>query len=740
MFFTDTKPLSLLVFLLLFGALLNGQGAGAGGRGRSTAQGVAVASTVGLDRQASPGRRPEAAQRPADGKPASNLLTLELTIDDWRLYHPRTGWFRPGPSADPTHWKLPGANFWTHREHPAHVRLLEAGGTEVWAGSVGFRLFGGMSRLVPQKSFSLAARRKYGPGKIDYPIFGPAGQQRFDHLVVRNGGSDWGRAYLRDAYAIGLLQDPSWDLDRQRSRPVRVFINGKYWGVYHLREKINPDFLADLHPGVHQDSLDLLEHRATLKHGSIRPYHSLRQFLSTCAPAPTNTQLSQLEQLMDVDNFMRLQIAQTYFDNRDAGGNVRYWRPQTQAGRFRWILYDVDQGFGLHDAEAWRHNTLAFLTAPNGPAWPNPPWSTELQRTLLSHPRYRHAFVNRSLDYLHTDFSAEVAVAVLDEHVAELEGEMRRHLDRWGQTERNWRLHLDRIRTFAERRPAALREHLRDYIDGGPDRAVYLEAGRGGHLLLNENLAVGSDGLAGRYFANLPIHLRAVAEPGYRFAGWEGLSEEFSPDVDVDLRTDRSYRIRATFEPARHPLAGDVIINEVCPRHPGAGDWLELHNRGRETVELRDWLLTDGQNHSFRLPPVRLGAGEYLIVCRDLERFREVYGGGFLVIDGLPFGLNRHRELIGLYSRRGAYVAEMSYRLPELAGPVTLALGLPSLNPAHTFNWVRSADGGTPGGPNPRELATAVVGRQGWWWRLGVAATVLLLIVVFGRRGEGTGG
>jgi len=45
---------------------------------------------------------------------------------------------------------------------------------------------------------------------------------------------------------------------------------------------------------------------------------------------------------MDIDNYQRLQIAQTYFDNRDAGGNIRYWRPQTPGGRWRWILYDVE--------------------------------------------------------------------------------------------------------------------------------------------------------------------------------------------------------------------------------------------------------------------------------------------------------------------------------------------------------------------------------------------------------------
>ena len=86
---------------------------------------------------------------------------------------------------------------------------------------------------------------------------------------------------------------------------------------------------------------------------------------------------------MDVQNFMDYQIAQIFFDNRDAGGNIRIWRPQTQNGRWRWILYDTDWGFGLHDDLAYKYNSLAFHTKPDGPRWPNPPWSTFILRKLL---------------------------------------------------------------------------------------------------------------------------------------------------------------------------------------------------------------------------------------------------------------------------------------------------------------------------------------------------------------------
>ena len=91
---------------------------------------------------------------------------------------------------------------------------------------------------------------------------------------------------------------------------------------------------------------------------------------------------------MDVNNFMTYQITQIYCDNQDGGGNIKFWRPQMPNGRWRWILYDTDWGFGLHDSKAYKNNSLAFHTEPDGPKWPNPPWSTFILRKLLENPEF----------------------------------------------------------------------------------------------------------------------------------------------------------------------------------------------------------------------------------------------------------------------------------------------------------------------------------------------------------------
>ena len=655
-------------------------------------------------------------------EPATKLMTVAVGVDPWRLFSRRNGWFEEGDNPERPNWD-------THREHPVHVDIFETDGARVHAGTLGLRMFGGASRAHPQKSFSLSGRSDYGNKRIDYPLFGAEGPDDFRYVVLRNGGSDWGRSFLRDALLTGLLQDESWTLDRQAARPVRVYLNGKYWGLYHLREKINPQFLQDHHPGVDKDSLDLLEHENAVKHGSGRAYEALRSFVADADLRQAET-YARVQKMMDVDNFQQLQIAQTYFDNQDAGGNIRYWRPFGDAGRFRWILYDVDQGFGLHRDAGWTQNTLARYTAADGPAWPNPPWSTLFQRRLLDNPEYRRNFVNRSLEYLSTDFSAEAVIDCIDAAAAAVEGEMRWQLARWSLRPASWTYHVDQLRRFALQRPRYLREQYREYFGAGEDREVTVAASLGGYVELSGNLQVGTDGLTVTYFQHFPVDVRAVPEPGYRFAGWAE-RDDTSAILRLDLQEEPQGLLRATFIPLRSPAAGQVIVNELSPRNARTGDWLELYNRGERAVDLSGWFLQDAGQHRFALPEATLPAGGYVVVCRDLSRFTAAFPEVRDVIGGLSFGLHRERERLGLYDATNGFVNQVSYELEATADTsFAYALALPGLDNSRHRNWVRESGDGTPGRANPAHLQAAIMTRQRYWVRIGIGLAVLLVVGV----------
>ena len=91
---------------------------------------------------------------------------------------------------------------------------------------------------------------------------------------------------------------------------------------------------------------------------------------------------SVLKGEIDIENFIIYQVAQIYFDNTDwPGNNIKFWRPEN--GKWKWILYDTDFGFGIWGNNNYQNNTLSFALQSNGPGWPNPPWSTLLFRRLV---------------------------------------------------------------------------------------------------------------------------------------------------------------------------------------------------------------------------------------------------------------------------------------------------------------------------------------------------------------------
>lgn len=656
-------------------------------------------------------------------EPKGTFPIVSLAMTPALLFDAQRGLFMQGSVADSL-WNKPNANFWTRQEVPIHVEMYEPDGTIAYNSLSGMRLFGGMSRLFPQKSLAIVAREGYGEDRIRYPVFGKKGPKSFKSLVLRNSGSDWGKTHFRDAFMTSLLD--GWDIEKQAYQPAHVYINGKYWGIYNIREKINRYFIAS-HSEVDKDSIDFLEHRNNLRRGSRQHYFRLLKYLSAHDLSKAEN-YAWVQRQMDVDNFMNYQIAQIYFDNQDAGGNVKYWRPRTSTGRWRWILYDTDWGYSLQESQAWRNNSLAFHTAATGPDWPNPPWSTFILRKLLENDAFRKAFVNRFADHLNDSFEPQHVVARIDSFYQLLLLEMPRHLSRWQLSAGKWEAQVNLLRKFAQERPGYMRQHLQDMFRVGDLRSVVVEASQGGTVFVNNCVAVHDGVFEGTYFERIPLNVRAVADYGYRFTGWEGVDgEEGRRSFDFLLKSSKPYRIRATFEKYDHPLMNQITINEVSANNKKAGDWLELFNSSKERVSLRGWVLTDADHHEFTFPDVSIGPNDYLVVCQNTTKFSEAFPKAYNAVGGLGFGLHKRRETLCLFSAMGASVDSTTYDLPPTDSVFTLNLLIPDLDNADPENWAIAPGEGSPNAANPYYLESKIRNSQKQWIRLGFGAGLVLL-------------
>jgi len=663
-------------------------------------------------------------------EPSTTFPTVSVAINPELLFDPNKGLYVQGPNAIDSLWQKDGANFWSRKELRAHVEFFEADGKcEINTGT-GFRLFGGVSRLFPQKSMTLVARDRYGKKHFKHKIFGKDGFKKHKFLVLRNSGSDWGKTGFRDAYITSLVED--WDLDIQDYRPAQVYLNGQYWGIYNIREKINRHFLEDYHD-VDKDSLDLLEHKYNLKRGGRQHYLKMLRYLGKNSMADADN-YKYIQSQMEVDNFIDYQIAQIFIDNRDAGGNIKYWRPQQSNGRWRWVLYDTDWGFGLHFGSAYKFNSLAFHTQPDGPDWPNPPWSTFILRKLLANESFKLKFINRFCDRMNTSLSAEFTLNRLDEFLKIYEPEVDRQLERWNLKSWEREEQLKRMKTFAKNRPDYMRKHLKEYFDLGDGSEVVVSSTKGGHVVLNDFIKIGSKSFYGEYFQGIPINLKVIPEHGFRFSHWEGIGSsenENEKTLELSFSADKDKMfVKAVFTPFSHPLAGEIIINEISPRDKEAGDWVELFNKSEVAISLKNWMFTDSKN-TFRIPDVSLPPNEHLILCQNDEAFSAVYPGVKNHIGSFGFGLNKKGEQLALYDHLGASVDSVKYAVDPLDTIFTVGLLLPHLDNGDPENWKIELGQGTPEAMNPQFLQSSIQAAQNLWIKMGVGFGIFICGFLF---------
>ncbi|MEL6720055.1 MAG: lamin tail domain-containing protein, partial [Bacteroidota bacterium] len=377
---------------------------------------------------------------------------------------------------------------------------------------------------------------------------------------------------------------------------------------------------------------------------------------------------------------------------------------------------------------------LEFHTKPDGASWPNPPWSTFILRKLLENPEFERAFINRFADHLNTSFKKETVHQKIDELHANVEPEIERQLDRWNLKRNVWEKQVKLLYDFSAERPEYVRMHLMDKFETGAQVGVHLHAASGGKMLLNNNVEIQGT-FKGVYFENIPIEVEAIPHYGYRFSHWEGMdwkrsTEGIEQPKKLELALDEMpVQLKAVFEKYNHPLSGQVVINEVSANNKKSGDWIEIFNRGKESISLGDWIFTDNKNE-FRLPNVVIPPNDYMVICEDSAKFVKVFPETYNMINGLPFGINKHQERLQLFTPDGAMIDSLSYELIPTDSVFTMALLLPHLDNSNIENWSIRRGTGTPNAGNPYFVQSKIRAEQELWMQAGMAISTILVCIL----------
>ncbi len=205
----------------------------------------------------------------------------------------------------------------------------------------------------------MIARGAFGKNRINYPLFenDPSGANQlkeFKRFIIRAWGSLISGSLLNDAYAHRLMAKN--DLDIQAYRPVVVFINGEYWGLQSLREANKNSWYYQYHYNIDRDipGYDILLHSerngapyAYIDEGDASHWNAMMNFINT-HDMRQKENYAYLETQMDMDNFIAYMGHCIYVGKWDwPNNNEASWRPHTADGRWRWIQYDMETGFGV---------------------------------------------------------------------------------------------------------------------------------------------------------------------------------------------------------------------------------------------------------------------------------------------------------------------------------------------------------------------------------------------------------
>ena len=362
-----------------------------------------------------------------------------LVTDDQYLFNKKTGALVKGTGDTP--------NYEKEWEYPVNIEYINGEGVCEINQMGTFTASGHSARQNAQKSIALYARKAYGKESFAFNPFPTRDYTEYQSLLLRGANSDFSATRLRDIVASSLAEGQG--ILYQDHVVIQVYINGRYWGHYNLREKINKHFIA-AYEGVTEeadiDRIDILARTGTdrfTQHGDNADWLELADF---CKKNDLNIpeNLAYVEERLDIDNMFTHAAYQIILGNVDFT-NVRVYR--VPGGKWKYILFDVEACWRNLDKTPLEYYIKPVEAKING-------FRHEPLNALLNVPEYRGRFLRRIAELLDTVFVWDNVERQFDEVIAQLEPILPRHIARWNNMKlKNWQTNISATKYYARVRP-----------------------------------------------------------------------------------------------------------------------------------------------------------------------------------------------------------------------------------------------------------------------------------------------
>ena len=195
-------------------------------------------------------------------------------------------------------------------------------------------------------AFRFFFRNEYGPGKLNYPVFGQAAAKEFDNIDLRTFSNySWSLSddprctFMRDQFNRDLQM--SLGQSTAQGYFCHLYINGQYWGLFNVCERPEASFGASYFTGKQEDfdvikigrgkgkgegntqyglfatdgSLDAWERFWKICKAGLESDESYQKLLGNNSDGTRNT---EYEVFLDVENLIDYMLVIFYGGNLDA--------------------------------------------------------------------------------------------------------------------------------------------------------------------------------------------------------------------------------------------------------------------------------------------------------------------------------------------------------------------------------------------------------------------------------------
>lgn len=436
-----------------------------------------------------------------------------------------------------------------------------------------------------QRGFDWVTRDQYGYNDaIHYPIFRTKDRDEYQRLIVKAAAGDnyeFGPgqpAHIRDAYVQALSQVGNLRVDERSYEPCVVYINGQYWGVYDLREKVDDsDFTRYYYDQGEYDIQFIKTWGGTWsEYGGAQAqadWDALRTFIATNNMGDP-TAFAYVDSVFNWKSLVDYFCLNSYTVCADwLNWNTGWWRglnPNGDHKKWGYILWDMDATFGHYTNFTGIPDqspnadpcTVEDLPDPGGQG------HTEIiEKLIQENPMVHDYYVNRYIDLGNTLFSCNFMIPFLDSLIGNIAPEMPAQIARWGGSMADWQNNVQVLRDYIETRCVTIQDGLIDCYDlSGPyDVQFDVDPPLSGSIQVNSQV-LPSYPFTGTYYGGITTTLAPIPEPGWAFSHWTIQNDTIWPSLNdslVTLTTDTTDRIVAHFIP---PISYSVML-DVEPRN-----------------------------------------------------------------------------------------------------------------------------------------------------------------------------